>query len=182
MVTVREAVGEDAGAIAAIDVETWRTTYAGILADRLLLGLNERSRAAAWARTIRREPGDVLVAADGQRVLGFGSCGRQPMPDLKYAGEIFTLYVQPDAQGQGTGRLLLAGLFERMIRCGFGSALVWVLRDNPSRYFYERLGGRLVALREIAMSAGPRVPAAAYGWEDLRAGMRQRNRTTSRID
>jgi hypothetical protein len=45
---------------------------------------------------------------------------------------------------------------------------VWVLHDNPARYFYERLGGSYVADREEDLW-GVRVRQAAYGWPDLAA-------------
>jgi hypothetical protein len=40
------------------------------------------------------------------------------------------------------------------------------LRDNPSRFFYERLGGRLVRHKTFAVAAST-VEAVAYGWGDL---------------
>ena len=40
------------------------------------------------------------------------------------------------------------------------------MRDNPSRFFYERLGARLVRHKTLAV-AGAVVEAVAYGWGDL---------------
>jgi hypothetical protein len=42
------------------------------------------------------------------------------------------------------------------------------LRDNPARFFYERLGGRLVSHKPIPVG-GISVEALAYGWPDLPA-------------
>ena len=42
MDVVRPARLEDARAIARIEVETWRSTYAGMLPDRVLLNMSER--------------------------------------------------------------------------------------------------------------------------------------------
>jgi hypothetical protein len=41
-----------------------------------------------------------------------------------------------------------------------------VLRDNPSRFFYERLGARQVSRRPLAVG-GAAIEAIAYGWDDL---------------
>ncbi len=182
MAFTRAASAADAASIAAIDVETWRTTYAGMLSDETLLRLDPRRRADAWRRAIRREPGDTLVIEEADVVVGFGSCGAQRTADLPFVGEVFTLYVEPDFQGRGHGRQLLTGLFERLLQRGLGSALVWVLRENPSRFFYERLGGRLVATRWIEMGGRSSVAGTAYGWDDLCAVVRRRGQTTSRID
>jgi GNAT superfamily N-acetyltransferase len=131
-----------------------------------LVGLSARRRELGWHNVILREPRDVRVAVgDGEAILGFGSCGPN-RSDRRFAGEVFTLYVAPDWQNQGIGRRLLIALFRRLVAVGRPSAIVWVLRDNPSRFFYERLGGRQVTYKTLAF-AGSAVEAVAYGWGDL---------------
>jgi ribosomal protein S18 acetylase RimI-like enzyme len=182
MLSIRAANVADVRAIAQVDVETWRATYAGVLPDRLLIGLSERQRAGVWSRFITRRPGDTVAALDEHgTMLGFGSCGAQREADLAYSGEVFTLYVSPDHQGQGVGRQLLLALFARLIRCGLYSAVIWVLAENPARFFYERVGGQAVARRRIDM-AQSRVDAIAYAWPDLPDAIRNRGRTKSRIE
>ena len=44
--------------------------------------------------------------------------------------------------------------------------LVWVLRDNPSRWFYQRLGGRSVAEQTIQI-AGQAVAQTAFVWDPI---------------
>ena len=170
MTVVRQARLGDARDIGRIEVETWRTTYAGMLPDRVLLGMSEHRQTASWAGFLRHRPGDVFVAEDGgpdHRLLGFGNCGPQRTTRFDYAGEVYTLYVAPEAQGSGLGRQLLLSLFTRLVHCGHGSALIWVVRANPSRFFYERLGGKLVLHRQIPLGGEP-VEAVGYGWRDLR--------------
>ena len=180
MVRVRQATMQDAASIARIDVETWRATYAGILPDRLLVGLTEGRRAARWALELSRNPADVLVAEDENHVLlGFGNCGAQRDSRIDYGGEIYTLYVAPDFQGMGIGRQLLLGLFSRLLRAGHNSAALWVLQNNPSRYFYERVGGTL-SLRKSMTVGGQSVEAVAYGWLDLPTVLHQQARTVNR--
>src|SRR5262249_1256039 len=129
---------------------------------------SERRREVGWRNAILREPRDVRVAVgDGAGLLGFGSCGPN-RGDHDYAGEVFTLYVAPDWQNQGIGRRLLIALFRRLVAARRFSAIVWVLRDNPSRFFYERLGARQVRHKTLAV-AGAAVEAIAYGWTDLPA-------------
>ena len=165
-ITIRSARLEDARGIARLDVETWRATYAGLLSASYLVGLSERRRELGWRSVILREPRDVRVAVgQGDAILGFGSCGPN-RGDRRFAGEVFTLYVAPDWQNQGIGRRLLIALFRRLVAAGRSSAIVWVLRDNPSRFFYERLGGRQVTYKTLAV-AGSAVEAVGYGWSDL---------------
>jgi ribosomal protein S18 acetylase RimI-like enzyme len=164
---IRQAEPADIDAIARIEVETWRATYAGMLPDRVLVGMSEQRQRAAWSGLVRYRPGDVIVGEEpGLGVVGFGNCGAQRDPSLPYAGEVFTLYVTPDAQNGGVGRQLLDALFERLRGSGKNSALIWVIRANPSRYFYQRAGGKFVLTRRIRVG-GETVEAVAYGWPDL---------------
>src|SRR5262245_20784970 len=97
-ITIRPARPGDARGIARLDVETWRTTYAGMLSTAYLVGLSERRRELGWRGVILREPRDVRVAVDvTQTIRGFGSCGPN-RGDRLFTGEVFTLYVAPDWQ------------------------------------------------------------------------------------
>jgi ribosomal protein S18 acetylase RimI-like enzyme len=181
MSVVRQARLGDARAIGRIEVETWRTTYAGMLPDRVLLGMSDQRQTASWAGFLRHRPGDVYVAeGEGGRLLGFGNCGPQRDRTFDFGGEIYTLYVLPDAQGRGLGRQLLLALFARLLHCGHGSAIVWVVRANPARFFYERLGGKLVLHRAIPVG-GEAVEAAGYGWSDLGAVLEREARSGARF-
>lgn len=165
-ITIRPARPGDAPGIARLDIETWRATYAGMLSTSYLVGLSQRRREIGWRMVIQREPRDVRVAVDAVGlIVGFGSCGPS-RAERHYPGEVFTLYVAPDHQERGVGRRLLIALFRRLAASGLDAAIVWVLRDNPSRFFYERLGGHQVSHKAIAVGGRP-VEAIAYGWRDL---------------
>lgn len=165
-ITIRIARPGDAKRIARLDVETWRAAYAGILATPFLVGLSAPRRELGWSTVIEREPRDVRVAVDNDgEILGFGSCGRS-RAGAEFAGEVFTLYIAPDWQNQGIGRRLLLALFGRLVALGCGSAIIWVLRDNPGRFFYQRLGGREVRRKHFVVG-GKRIEAAGYAWRDL---------------
>ncbi len=132
-VTVRLAREGDAEAIAGVHVETWRDAYAGLLPQEVLDGLSRRRQMRRWRRAIRNpeaELGQVFVAVTNG-IAGFGSA-------CPGTGEITTLYVRPDAQRQGVGRML----FRRMAEFLEGPVSLWVLDGNPAAGFYERLGGR----------------------------------------
>jgi GNAT superfamily N-acetyltransferase len=161
---IRRACGGDAAAIAAIEVETWRATYPGILPDATLIRMSAPRTTRQWACELRRGSDGVWVWEDEEAgVVGFGHCGRQRMSWLPYAGEITMLYVLPDAQGRGIGRRLLSTMLTDLDRQGMRSALVWVLAANPARFFYARMGGRLVLRRMIEVDGTP-VELAGYGW------------------
>ncbi len=172
MAGVRQARIQDAPEISRIEVETWRETYPGMVADDVLIGMSAQRKSALWAWELGRAPENILVWDDGLGgLLGFGHCGRQRDPSLPYDGEVTMLYVHPDAQGNGIGRGLIAALFARLSEIGCRSALIWVVRVNPSRFFYERLGGRLVLQRTVPVGRGS-VETLGYAWDDLQAMIR----------
>lgn len=165
-IQIRAARPADAPRIARLDVETWRATYAGILTTQFLVGLSTQRRELGWSAVIEREPRDVRVATDRNGlVVGFGSCGTS-RDRADGAGEVFTLYVGQDWQNLGIGRKLLVSLFERLVDQGCHSAIIWVLKDNPGRFFYQRLGGREIRHKTFTVG-GSRVEAAGYAWRDL---------------
>ncbi len=170
---IRDATPLDSEAIGRIHVETWQATYAGMLEAAYLSRLDAGTWATRWREAIGRlragspRLGKVLVAtAPGQGAVGFGSCGRARSETLPYDGEIETLYILPDWQGQGLGRELLVALFEELAAAGFLSALVWVVASNPSRFFYEAMGGERLAEKSEPFAGRP-VPQIAYGWDDI---------------
>ena len=63
---------------------------------------------------------------------------------------------------------LLGGLFRGLVEAGLEDAYLWVLSSNPSRFFYEAMGGERAAERQEAF-AGTLLDETAYGWPDLTA-------------
>src|SRR4029077_13320667 len=75
-IAIRVARPGDARGIAKLDVETWRTAYAGVLSTSYLVGLSARRRELGWRGVILHEPRDVRIAVKpSDAIVGFGSCG-----------------------------------------------------------------------------------------------------------
>ena len=78
-VVIRRAKPEDAAAIARVHVESWRSTYAGLLPERLLLKLSNAQHESRWWRHVLgrfRRSHFVYVAEDPRDgVVGFISGG-----------------------------------------------------------------------------------------------------------
>jgi ribosomal protein S18 acetylase RimI-like enzyme len=164
--TLREAAAGDAEAIARVHVETWRAAYAGVVPDHYLIGMSIEGQSFQWKKLLRRpaERHLTLVAeVPGTGIVGFGSAGVGRSRPPPAPGEIYTLYVATDWQGRGLGRALLRGLLDRLARQGHQAAYLWVLADNPARFFYERVGGQRVA-QQVESFAGTELLEYAYRW------------------
>jgi hypothetical protein len=185
MIAVRPARSADSVAIGAVHVAAWRSAYPGILPDRFLSRLSVPRQAAYYDSAIRAGVAvhvatasgtDLEVAGKGAataRVIGFvsGAPARSPSqrgrgPAVLGDGEIETLYVLDDFRERGLGRQLMRAAAATLAAAGCGSAFVWVLRDNPSRWFYERLGGRPAAQSTIHVGGAP-VVQMAYIWSPI---------------
>jgi L-amino acid N-acyltransferase YncA len=169
LVDIRDAQATDATAIARVHVASWRSTYAGMLPTQYLAGMSLRGAEARWRGSLPDRGagcGTVVAVEEDGAVVGFSSYGPQRRGIDGFAGEVYALYLHDDAKGQGTGRLLMAASAERMLAGGTRSALVWCLSTNPTRWFYERLGGVRVADRP-GRFAGTAILEVAYGWRDL---------------
>jgi ribosomal protein S18 acetylase RimI-like enzyme len=177
VISIRRARPADAAAIGVVHAAVWRTAYPGLLPDSYLANLCEHRLTEGYLRGVqdRRDGHAVFVAvACGAEspggepaVVGFASGGRSRRPGLA-EGEIETLYLLEDFRERGVGRRLMRAMAAHLRAIGCRSAMLWVLRDNPSRWFYERLGGR-VAAREVICFAGRQVEQHAMLWDPIEA-------------
>ena len=180
---IRSARNEDVTAIANIYVEAWRSTYAGILPDKILIEMSVERQMVMWARAISkgesvRQEQILVIEEDNCGVVGVGSCGFNRDRITTHSGEVYTLYIHPEHQSKGYGEQLLAGLFNIMIARDYNTALIWVLALNPSRFFYEVMGGKRVSEREEKLW-GTVLNEIGYAWEDL-AGALEKGRPNLR--
>jgi ribosomal protein S18 acetylase RimI-like enzyme len=128
---IRQAIPDDAPAIAAIHVETWRTAYAGLIPASELAALSIERRTAFWRTALADHPDSVVVCShDDRLVTGFVSFGASRDADSVNAGEIYAIYVAPSFWGQGCGHRLLTYAVDSLRKRGYREAILWVLEGN----------------------------------------------------
>lgn len=169
--TIRPAAAADSNALARIHVDSWRTTYRGIVPDDFLAGLSVERRERGWRDALThagQQRSFVLLAEDeAGQAAGFTNGGPERENDPDYPGELYALYLLEQYQRRGLGRQLMALTARELIQRGANAMLLWVLADNPSRKFYERMGGQRLREKEITIGQTTLVEVA-YGWPDLR--------------
>jgi GNAT superfamily N-acetyltransferase len=165
--TIRAAVAGDVGALAQVQVATWRSAYRGILPDDFLASLSDTAYEERWGRIIGDGTSLVYVAEDAGEMVGFASAGRQRGNGPVYGGELYAIYVLEEAQGRGHGRGLVRAVVDGLRGLGVAGMIVWVLGDNlPARAFYERLGGEYAGAQEITIGS-TLLEEVSYGWRRL---------------
>jgi GNAT superfamily N-acetyltransferase len=159
-VIVREAKVGDAEAIERIRVRGWQVAYRHLYPPEELDRLEvEWSR---WRRRIVQPPAgwSIFVAGEAGKLLGFASTG--PARDDATVGELYAIYVHPDAWSRGVGRALLERAEQRLAE-DYREATLWVLEDNPrARRFYEAAGWRADGGRQEVERLGVSPPEVRY--------------------
>ena len=165
MFSIRLATLDDAPGIAHVHVESWRTTYAGIVPDEYLAALKEADRATTWREQLSNSLEVSVADLDGE-VIGFITGGPIREPIHSYDAELYAIYLLQSAQGQRIGPALLHELATSLLNKGFRSMAVWVLEQNPAKHFYIHTGAELLASKDIEIG-GATLTEVAYGWPDL---------------
>lgn len=143
MTGVRPAELADAAAIARVQVDAWRETYAGHMPDAYWNDDSYRRRVEMWAHILGTDgPQSTRVVAerDGE-IVGFAHAGssdrndarngHDPMRDL----HLYAIYLLAREHGSGLGQQLLDAV------AGTQPAQLWVMKGNDRAIaFYRRNG------------------------------------------
>lgn len=163
---VRVARLADLRALAAVRRESWWSAYRGLVPDAELRRMDDARIVQRMAVAIRQRWNlIVLVEDEHARPLGYAWIGPHRDRFGAHLGEIFELYLHPDAQGQGAGRQLLVAAIWSLVEQGLHPVLVWVLAANPARHFYESCGGVRVGQSPVNVG-GRTLTRIAYSWTD----------------
>lgn len=169
---LRAATLEDAPGIARVHVDSWLTTYAGLMPDSILANISLERRTQNMERFLRDQPDRAVtyvVEKDGA-IVGFAQCGpnREPEIDRDYSGELYGIYLLQAWQGRGLGKQLVQAAARFLLLHGLESMIVWALTSNLTACgFYQALGGVYVREREIDIQSH-RMAETSYGWKNLR--------------
>lgn len=167
--TLRPARPEDAAALAAVHVHSWKETYAGLMPEAFLERLTGDAargrREQSWAASIADASQIILVAEQDGDLVGFVA-GGAARDHPGYDGELYAIYLLRAAQGGGLGAALLRAFAGELRAHGFRGMALWVLRDNPTVGFYERLGGRPDGERRVEIPEGE-LRELRFVWPDL---------------
>lgn len=166
---VRPATPADAEGIARVHVDSWRTTYQGIVPAEFLASLSLERRTEQWQSALDQyaDSNWIYVACtDQSEIVGFLSCGpmREELGDFQ--AEIFAIYLLEAWQKRGLGRKLFERALVELNARGYESMLLWVLKDNPATRFYERMGGKRMGEKTLDIGGVP-LTEIAYGWHSL---------------
>lgn len=165
-IIIRKAERKDIKQLAVVHVDSWKTTYKGIVDDVYLSTLKYEDREKLW-HSVLSTPNYVWVAEVDHQVVGFISGGKERTSEFGYDGELYAIYILEEYQKRGIGKKLVEAFSNEMKEKGnYQSILVWVLSNNPSIAFYESLNPVKEGTTEVEI--GKEIyEEIAFGWKDI---------------
>ena len=143
---MRLAWPAEASSIAELQRRSWAIQWPADLAELMLSSVSLAEMTDSWRAAIERPPQAafrVLVATDGQRVVGFATTMPSQDGDADPAvdGAIEVFVVDPAAQHRGHGSRLLNACADTLRTDGFARARWWVnTNDDALRQFLTAAG------------------------------------------
>jgi GNAT superfamily N-acetyltransferase len=162
---IRKAARDDGLHVARIQVETWRSTYKGLIPDQHLDQMSIQKRSEYWASAIEKaEPTKFLIVVEDEGIpRGFLAGGPHRTYLEGYPGEVYALYVEKAHQRKSMGKAIFEAGLEHLRELGMQGVAVWVLKNNPYFRFYEKMGGIKLIEKETEIGEAKYIEVG-YGW------------------
>lgn len=114
---------------------SWQEAYKGLMDQGYLDSLTLEK----CTKTAYRWPDNILVAKDGDRVIGFAGYGSYHDDTLPETGEVFALYILSEFYGKKVGYALMQAALRALSE--YRQIALWVLKGNERAIrFYEKCG------------------------------------------
>ena len=169
---IRQAKRSDIQQMAKVQVNSWNTTYRGLLPDDIIDSRTVESRSKNMSTHWKGFEGDevtrIIIVAETEKkeIVGFVAGGDIFVKGLPYDSECYAIYIIKEYQGKGIGALLMKKLAEFLLSIYYISMIIWVLEKNPACRFYEKIGG-VVKERKIDKYGEEEFNLVGYVWENV---------------
>ena len=161
---VRFATKKEAAEVANLHLIASRAAYAGQVPDAHWDATPMAKRVSYWKEAIEYGEPQVLVALEGDSIVGFVGFDRsRDKGTPSTMGEIWSLYVLPADWGQGAGVALWDAAHDGLKEEGCTNVSAWVpVRNERAMRFFEHAGFK----RE--MTSLKTVPVGTARLEEIR--------------
>jgi Acetyltransferases len=158
---IRIATFKDALSIAEVHVQGWKETYIGMVKQEILDELNVLDKEQLWKEISRSPDHQLFIYTENGVVKGFLDGYLNPENNV---AEILAFYLLKEVQKQGIGRELFQKFYQYALNQGYAFIRLEVFNKNPSRFFYEKMGAKLIAEAELP-EFGFGITELLYQWE-----------------
>ena len=166
-IEIRLATIADSAGIAFVQVNNYKLSYAALFAKQYLDHFTVEEQTQDWRDLFATQPGEIVfVAQADEKIVGYALCRAQAREMPNYASELVAFHVLPEYQKHGIGTKLFRAVANALKQNGCNSLMLWTLKHNPVRRYYEALGGELLGDKEYDIDDA-RVTEVAYGWQEI---------------
>ena len=152
MIHIVEATIEDLPTITSIARKTWPIAYGEILSEAQLEYMLNSFYSEEALKTNIASGHEFILAKEDDFVLGFASLENNYQKTAKT--KIHKIYMLPESQGKGIGKLLVENIKKRAIAKGSKNLLLNVNRFNKAIGFYHKMGFRIIQEIDIEIGLG----------------------------
>lgn len=130
--------------------KAWQETYTGLINQAYLNRMNlEKCLEIAY-----RWKDNILIAKDGDRVVGFVGYGSYRNGTSENTGEVFSIYILKEYYDQKIGYALMCAALDQLFT--YRRIALWVLEGNERAIrFYEKCGFRFDGVKDQLMMGTP---------------------------
>lgn len=150
-IIIRNMNKEDIPRVVDIQIDGWKTAYKDIVDDEYLNMLNKDERIKKIEKSYLKY--DFIVAECQGDIVGFANYidNNDFTSEIQVADcELSAIYVEPDLKYNGIGTKLFEHVRKELMRKNKSKMVLWCLKDNePSKKFYEKMGGEIIGERLI---------------------------------
>jgi GNAT superfamily N-acetyltransferase len=145
----QETVSQDIPQVLQVLVQSYQTTYLGLLEqsslDNLTVNNNSNNlKRPAAQKVIGIEHYLFVAILETGEIVGYAYCGRNNYSEVASDSELYDLYLLKDYQGHGIGRKLFESSKTRLFEQGYQTMFLWCAKETPACEFYDAMGGKRV--------------------------------------
>jgi len=139
-IIIRESQKSEYQEITDLSIKVWKTAYRGLIDDKDLDNLSSEERLKGRIQWFTEPNKFSIIAMNKEKIIGFADFGISRHP--KYGkGEIYALYVLPEHQGHGAGKLLMHEAMHQLQQKFLTPYMIITLETNIyAQNFYKSLG------------------------------------------
>ena len=146
-IAIRFAGTDDINIIGFLAQQIWPSTYKKILSEEQLnYMMNLFYSPGSLQEQMIDKKHSILIVEENEEPIGFASYSTIDEPGIY---KIHKIYVLPDQQGKGLGKLVINFIIDNIKESGARALQLNVNRYNKAKFFYEKLGFEVIREEDV---------------------------------
>lgn len=150
---IRKAGLEDILLLRTLTFATWPQTYSNIISkDQIDYMLDKMYSPASLQKQMQEDGCTFIIVYDDAEPVAFASYAHHETEPGTW--KLNKIYILPSQQGKGTGKFIIQYVVDEIKAKHAKSLQLQVNRENKAKYFYERLGFKVIQTADFDIGNG----------------------------